>query len=54
MCTLMNLKYLGVERTNLDIGLGLVRDLHQKLGLSINHMLQDALVNAIYAHTCKP
>jgi hypothetical protein len=33
--------------TRLNIGLGLVSDLHQELGLRVNHMLQDALVDTV-------
>ena len=33
------------EGTTLDIGLGLVRDLHDELGLGVDHVLQDLLVH---------
>jgi len=33
------------ESSSLDVGLGLVRDFHQKLGLGVNHVLKDALVD---------
>src|SRR5882762_5847587 len=36
--------------TRLDISLGLVSDFHQKLGLRVYHMLQDAFVDAITTH----
>lgn len=34
------------EGTTLDVGLGLVGDLHQEFGLRFNHMLKDFLVDA--------
>lgn len=34
-----------VPRRHLDVGLGLIGDLHDELGLSVDHMLQDALID---------
>ena len=35
-----------VPRRHLDVGLGLIGDLHDELGLSVDHMLQDALIDS--------
>jgi hypothetical protein len=40
-------EWIRVKReTNLDISLGLIRDLHEELGSSIDHMLEDPLIDA--------
>ena len=38
------------ESTTLDIGLGLVSDFHDELGLSIDHVLQDLIIDAVVIH----
>jgi hypothetical protein len=35
----------GRIEVNLDVSLGFISDLHQELGLGVNHMLQDALID---------
>ena len=37
-----------VPRRHLDVGLGLIGDLHDELGLSVDHMLQDALIDSAW------
>jgi len=37
-----------VLRRHLDVSLGLIGDLHDEFGLSIDHMLQDVLVDSAW------
>ena len=38
------------QRTYLNISLGLVGNFHDELGLSIDHVLQDLIIDAVVIH----
>ena len=41
--------YLARTRTDLNVSLCLISDLHEELRLSVHHVLQNALVDAVRA-----
>ena len=42
----MKMQEFTMSRRHLDVSLGLIGDLHDELSLSVDHMLQDALVDS--------
>lgn len=43
-----NLTFVINKSSTLDVSLGLVSDLHQKVGLAVDHVFEDWLVDAIH------
>ena len=40
-------EWMRIKRdANLDVGLGLISDLHEELGLAVNHVLENPLIDA--------